>query len=83
MMELQSIPNDSAPATQDMSSSNLRDSAGPVAPDNPSTTVLPESKNIDLGVLLSRELFWRDHQPWLEEKGYMLRPRYKPDWVAS
>ncbi|KAH8107741.1 hypothetical protein BXZ70DRAFT_884754 [Cristinia sonorae] len=29
------------------------------------------------------ETFWRDHQPWLEERGYMLRPRYHPGWVAS
>lgn len=27
------------------------------------------------------EVFWRDHQPWLEERGYLLRPRYQPDWV--
>ncbi|KAH8107733.1 kinase-like domain-containing protein [Cristinia sonorae] len=29
------------------------------------------------------EVFWRDHQPWLEQKGYRLRPRYKPDWIPS
>ncbi|KAH9937743.1 hypothetical protein B0H21DRAFT_758128 [Amylocystis lapponica] len=40
----------------------------------------PES---DLGQLASYELFWRDHQPWLQEKGYMLRARYKPDWKPS
>jgi hypothetical protein len=26
------------------------------------------------------EIFWRDHQKWLQEAGYMLRPRYLPDW---
>lgn len=29
------------------------------------------------------ECFWRDYQPWLEERGYILRPRYSPDWVPS
>ncbi|KAK7692240.1 hypothetical protein QCA50_003865 [Cerrena zonata] len=33
--------------------------------------------------LHSDEFYWRDHQPWLAERGYMLRPRYKPDWVPS
>ncbi|TFK92741.1 hypothetical protein K466DRAFT_480048 [Polyporus arcularius HHB13444] len=35
------------------------------------------------GSLYSHEIFWRDHQAWLEERGYMLRPRYRPDWVPS
>ncbi|TFK39427.1 kinase-like domain-containing protein [Crucibulum laeve] len=35
------------------------------------------------GRLYPRETFWRDHQPWLKENGYLLRPRYQPDWVAS
>lgn len=29
------------------------------------------------------ERFWRDHYFWLRDKGYVLRPRYHPDWVAS
>ncbi|KAI0364340.1 kinase-like protein [Pilatotrama ljubarskyi] len=29
------------------------------------------------------EVFWRDHQKWLEEQGYMLRSRYRPEWVPS
>lgn len=33
--------------------------------------------------LMSYELFWRDHFLWLKDKGYLLRPRYHPDWVAS
>ena len=33
--------------------------------------------------LLAHETFWRDHQVWLAERGYMLRPRYKPDWQPS
>ena len=33
--------------------------------------------------LLPGEEFWRDHQVWLQEQGYMLRPRYHPDWEPS
>lgn len=29
------------------------------------------------------ELFWCRHQPWLQTKGYMLRPRYRPGWIPS
>ncbi|KAF5376363.1 hypothetical protein D9757_008682 [Collybiopsis confluens] len=29
------------------------------------------------------EVFWRDHHDWLKDKGYHLRPRYRPGWVAS
>ncbi|KAJ3478318.1 hypothetical protein NLI96_g9839 [Meripilus lineatus] len=31
--------------------------------------------------LQPEEIFWRDHQVWLQEQGYMLRSRYHPDWV--
>lgn len=34
-------------------------------------------------VLQPKEYWWRDHQKWLEEKGYMLRPRFRPEWVPS
>jgi hypothetical protein len=34
-------------------------------------------------VLNDCELFWRDHQKWLEGCGYSLRPRYTPGWVPS
>ncbi|KAG7440649.1 uncharacterized protein BT62DRAFT_1012425 [Guyanagaster necrorhizus] len=29
------------------------------------------------------ELFWVKHQPYLENQGYLLRPRYHPDWCPS
>ncbi|EJD38708.1 hypothetical protein AURDEDRAFT_71855 [Auricularia subglabra TFB-10046 SS5] len=32
--------------------------------------------------LTSDEIFWRDIQPYLLSKGYRLRPRYTPGWVA-
>lgn len=33
--------------------------------------------------LIPFEYFWRDHQEWLAAAGYMLRPRYKPNWIPS
>jgi len=35
------------------------------------------------GDLTAAESFWRDHSSWLEEQGYHLRPRYRPDWKPS
>lgn len=29
------------------------------------------------------EHFWKEHQPWLKEQGYELRPRYEPNWTPS
>lgn len=35
-------------------------------------------------VLLSEsELWWTRHFQWLKDRGYLLRPRYAPDWVPS
>ena len=31
----------------------------------------------------SVEVVWRDRQEYLESRGYLLRPRYKPGWTAS
>ncbi|KAJ3776850.1 hypothetical protein FB446DRAFT_784762 [Lentinula raphanica] len=33
--------------------------------------------------LFDYEIFWRDHYEWLKCKGYLLRPRYHPNWVPS
>ncbi|PCH36056.1 hypothetical protein WOLCODRAFT_140201 [Wolfiporia cocos MD-104 SS10] len=35
------------------------------------------------GGLLQEEYFWRDHYEWLAGRGYLLRSRYKPDWIPS
>jgi len=35
------------------------------------------------GMLKEGEYYWRDRQKWLEERGYMLRPRYRPGWKPS
>ncbi|KAF5366368.1 hypothetical protein D9757_008693 [Collybiopsis confluens] len=29
------------------------------------------------------EIFWHRHFDWLKDRGYLLRPRYRPGWVAS
>ncbi|RDB25045.1 hypothetical protein Hypma_007489 [Hypsizygus marmoreus] len=42
-----------------------------------------ETYDVRDGKLAFYETFWRDHQPWLKERGYTLRARYQPDWVAS
>ncbi|KAJ7767273.1 hypothetical protein B0H16DRAFT_1789366 [Mycena metata] len=33
--------------------------------------------------LTEEEQLWASFQPFLEEQGYMLRPRYKPGWIAA
>ncbi|KAI0669512.1 kinase-like domain-containing protein [Trametes maxima] len=33
--------------------------------------------------LLPKELFWQQRQPYLQENGYLLRPRYAPKWRPS
>lgn len=33
--------------------------------------------------LSTHEVKWRDRQPFLESKGYMLRPRLRPGWTPS
>lgn len=47
----------------------------------PSTLVRLPSAELDK--LSEAECWWRDHQVWLAEQGYMLRPRYRPDWKPS
>lgn len=33
--------------------------------------------------LNEEEVWWRNQQEWLQQKGYMLRPRYRPGWKPS
>ena len=35
------------------------------------------------GGLFEEDFFWREHQRWLADAGYMLRPRYREDWQPS
>ncbi|KAJ7186164.1 kinase-like domain-containing protein [Mycena filopes] len=46
-------------------------------------TALPPPEPGRYGDLVGLEFYWRDHQVWLEERGYLLRPRFRPAWVAS
>ncbi|KAJ3712463.1 hypothetical protein C8R42DRAFT_647607 [Lentinula raphanica] len=49
------------------------------------STILNDSSEVNLynEKLWTCELFWRDHYDWLKSKGYLLRPRFHPDWVPS
>ncbi|KAI0358580.1 hypothetical protein OH77DRAFT_1474329 [Trametes cingulata] len=51
-------------------------------PDGPGTSRPPRRHIVD-GELSEEEVWWRDHQVWLQQRGYMLRPRYRPDWTPS
>lgn len=35
------------------------------------------------GQLSEPEVWWRQHFGWLKDHGYLLRPRYSPDWKPS
>ena len=35
------------------------------------------------GELSEPELWWSQHYQWLKDSGYLLRPRYAPDWTPS
>ncbi|KAG8214204.1 kinase-like domain-containing protein [Butyriboletus roseoflavus] len=35
------------------------------------------------GQLTEPELWWSQHYHWLRDSGYLLRPRYTPDWTPS
>ena len=35
------------------------------------------------GGLVEYETWWSQHYEWLKGQGYLLRPRYAPDWVPS
>ncbi|TFY55493.1 hypothetical protein EVJ58_g8216 [Rhodofomes roseus] len=47
---------------------------------DPSAGNTSPSQHQPLDSLIKHEFYWRDRQPWLEEHGYMLRPRYRPGW---
>jgi len=43
----------------------------------------PVKKGVEFTQLYPPEIFWRDHQIWLQDCGYMLRPRFRPGWEPS
>ncbi|KNZ74345.1 hypothetical protein J132_07203 [Termitomyces sp. J132] len=52
-------------------------------PFDPQTFVAPPGVAAKGGQLIPAELFWRKHCQYLEDHGYTLRPRYRPDWRPS
>ncbi|KAJ6465544.1 hypothetical protein C8R47DRAFT_1056929 [Mycena vitilis] len=50
--------------------------------DGPQTDAYPIPPEA-VGLLKEGEVFWRDLQPWLQECGFTLRPRFRRDWVPS
>jgi len=47
------------------------------------STAAMRSPDEVLGSLKLHELPWRERQPMLERRGYMLRPRLRPEWIPS
>ena len=43
----------------------------------------PGPEPLDTVPLSENELWWTRHFQWLKDRGYLLRPRYAPDWVPS
>jgi len=44
---------------------------------------VPGTEPSDTAPLSENELWWTRHFHWLKDRGYLLRPRYAPDWVPS
>ncbi|KAG2367123.1 hypothetical protein BDR07DRAFT_1351562 [Suillus spraguei] len=42
-----------------------------------------ERQPVKPGALSVHEIWWRRQYEWLKVRGYLLRPRYAPDWVPS
>ncbi|KAI0744020.1 hypothetical protein C8Q80DRAFT_1272622 [Daedaleopsis nitida] len=40
-----------------------------------------EVRAIGNGLLTAPEIYWRERYEWLKRSGYLLGPRYAPDWV--
>ncbi|KAJ3999202.1 kinase-like domain-containing protein [Lentinula boryana] len=44
---------------------------------------LRQNRRFDPGALSENEEWWSGHYEFLKERGYMLRPRYRPGWKPS
>lgn len=57
------------------------------AVDPPKDSIKPAIQRRTAAEILSQlgkhEIFWRDHSDQFESRGYRLRPRFRPGWVAS
>ncbi|TRM59176.1 hypothetical protein BD626DRAFT_508498 [Schizophyllum amplum] len=42
-----------------------------------------QSRRRLVSTIRPQERWWVDHQPWLESRGYLLRPRFRPGWEPS
>lgn len=55
--------------------------------EQPKSHRLGKNSDVSDDELFSRlyplEIAWRDRQLFLQSRGYMLRPRLRPDWVPS
>ncbi|KAG6809342.1 hypothetical protein H0H92_000633 [Tricholoma furcatifolium] len=47
------------------------------------TFVVHDYKRPKNGELNEIEVFWRKYTPLFKERGYTVRPRYRPDWIPS
>lgn len=45
--------------------------------------VFGEEREPKPGALSEHEIWWRQQYEWLKAQGYLLRPRYAPEWVPS
>ncbi|KAI0709581.1 kinase-like domain-containing protein [Cerioporus squamosus] len=43
----------------------------------------PRTDPAKRGLLSERETYWRDRHDWLKERGFELRPRFRPGWTPS
>jgi hypothetical protein len=43
----------------------------------------PAKKDDFPGSLVAGEIIWRDRYDYFEQRGYQLRPRFKPGWEPS
>lgn len=48
-----------------------------------SNSNVTEEIDAEAASLATMELGWRDKQKFLQSKGYMLRPRFRPGWIPS
>ncbi|KAG6827025.1 hypothetical protein H0H92_013507 [Tricholoma furcatifolium] len=53
------------------------------APFDVEAFVAPEYTAPQNGELTTIEVFWRKHYQLFKDRGYTLRPRYRPDWIPS
>ncbi len=43
----------------------------------------PRTDPAKRGLLSEREIYWRERHDWLKERGFELRPRFRPGWTPS